>query len=260
MVKEWKDAGFDFERASHWGRIHHRMSSYSYARNWIDSGMTPGEANKWMALIGDSPYGNTFSIIKELRAAGIKPEHALEVGQGGVRAMDLANLIEWAKDEGMKMGRLIEWCRLQELLGGVHNFKYWYREGFTPEQAATWCSLGEKWGRYNPFHQPQQAKEWEDAGLEPKDAKPWVGIHRNLASYSAVHAWKEVGYSPSDVKPWAEIVLNTRVGSHFLYPSVIGEWQDLHPKLCNPKAVEKLVGAGISLSQAETMIDAFELL
>ena len=260
MAREWMDAGYDVERASYWGSLSTSMQSYRHAKSWIDAGLTPGETKRWLALLKDSAYHNNYGAVQPLRDAGFTPEQAMELGDIGVNARSLISLQEWATEVGMRKAELMEWCRNLKDIKDIRNISSWRYHGFTPEQAAEWCRVGACWGRHNPFDQTALAKEWCDQGLGPEDAKPWVGLHREFAYYDKVALWKEIGCTPSDAKPWAEIA---RKGGYtandLIYPSRVMEWQEIHPRLVDPRNVAKLVYAGISQNQAIGVVQAFDL-
>lgn len=254
-VAAWKSAGFDVAGASQWAKLYYRMADYSYAKPWIDSGMDPEEAQQWLTLVAQSGYGGGFAMADSLRSAGLKPRQAMELGRAGLNDRHIANLVDWAKAEKMSMSRLVTWCKLAPLMGSPLHFKYWYAKGLTPEEARAWCEVGVKWGRHNPFHQPDRIDEWIDAGFGPEDAKPWVELNSDFGHYHVASRWMTLGLTPADAKPWAEIARNHYSGRELLNPTAVISWQEAHPSLISPQAVEKTLRSGISLNQAKTLID-----
>lgn len=261
-VGEWKSAGFDAERASHWARLSERMSRYSSAKAWIDAGITPGEAEKWLALTPDDRYYyNVFSTVKELRDSGLKAEQAKLLAESGVGLIDLADLVRWAKEQKVSIARLVSWCVHYDQLGGSGNIKAWHYNGFTPKQALAWCEVGSCWGRHNPFYNTGQACKWRSAGLEPEDARPWVKIHRSFANLSLVREWQEYGCAPSDAAPWARIANLSAYGAdNILSPEEVCAWQELHPLLRRPEAVGRMIEARMNINQARASLQALGML
>ena len=250
-AEAWISAGYDVESATQWAETGSRMNYYSYAKDWIDSGLTPRETTSWIKLVGDG-YNGGFAQAEELRKRGITHTMAKQLARLDFRSKShqIAPLI----DGGMKVKEVMRWAEV-----GAENFssrqiEYWSKLGFSPEDISAWFKMAREFGCSRSFSYQNAAESWINAGLGVDDARPWVQVDARFASYELVKEWSDLGLTPADAKPWTSITSNNYHYSDFTYVNNVLEWQEIHPCFYNPNNVAKLVNNNITPAQAKAML------
>jgi len=256
MVDEWMRAGFTAEGATHWAKISRRMAHYNVARPWIDGGLTPKTAAKWMGLVGEG-YGGGYSMVKELRSKGINADRASVLSELGFGTWEMRELVKMI-DYGFSVDEVMDWARLGSRRVSINNVNAWKTLGLDAQQVKEWQNLGERIGINDMFAAVERVALWHRAGFGPEDAEPWVSLGRRFADFSTVQSWRELGLEPRDAKPWAAVSSHGRQWADLSKPENILVWQEIHSRFNNPDNIQQMIQMDIKPEQAKAVMEMLE--